>query len=91
MQSLSDNVEEHSIINCLCLACVRFILIISGQSEMTQSLRCIPNYLTSPPHPPTNHPTTTSSVVQDVWSMMWSEDSPDLFAMMEKGRMYIFR
>lgn len=23
--------------------------------------------------------------------MLWSEDSPDLFAMMEKGRMYIFR
>ena len=23
--------------------------------------------------------------------MVWSEDSPDLFAMMEKGRMYIFR
>ncbi|KAL3151657.1 hypothetical protein ABBQ38_012645 [Trebouxia sp. C0009 RCD-2024] len=28
---------------------------------------------------------------KDVWSMVWSEDSPDLFAMMEKGRMYIFR
>lgn len=23
--------------------------------------------------------------------MVWSEDSPGLFAMMEKGRMYIFR
>ncbi len=29
--------------------------------------------------------------LQDVWDMLWSEDSPDLFAMMEKGRMYIFR
>ena len=30
-------------------------------------------------------------LLQDVWNMVWSEDSPDLFAMMEKGRMYIFR
>lgn len=29
--------------------------------------------------------------MQDVWSMVWCEDGPDLFAAMEKGRMYIFR
>ncbi|KAL0027242.1 hypothetical protein WJX77_006308 [Trebouxia sp. C0004] len=28
---------------------------------------------------------------KDVWDMLWSEDSPDLFAILEKGRMYIFR
>ena len=29
--------------------------------------------------------------LQDVWDMRWSEDDPDLFAMMEKTKMYIFR
>jgi hypothetical protein len=24
---------------------------------------------------------------RDVWDVLWSEDSPDLFAMMEKSRM----
>ena len=28
---------------------------------------------------------------KDVWSMVWSADSPNLFAMMEKNRMYIMR
>ena len=28
---------------------------------------------------------------KDCWSMMWSEDIPDLFAVLEKARMYIFR
>ena len=28
---------------------------------------------------------------KDVWDMMWAVDNPDLFAMMEKTRMYIFR
>ena len=28
---------------------------------------------------------------KDVWDMRWAEDNPDLFAMMEKTRMYIFR
>jgi WD repeat-containing protein 35 len=28
---------------------------------------------------------------KDVWDMMWSDDNPELFAMMEKTRMYIFR
>ena len=28
---------------------------------------------------------------KDVWDMKWAEDNPDLFAMMEKTRMYIFR
>ena len=29
--------------------------------------------------------------LQDVWDMRWSEDDPELFAMMEKTKMYIFR
>ena len=28
---------------------------------------------------------------KDVWDLKWAEDNPDLFAMMEKTRMYIFR
>eukprot|EP00753_Platysulcus_tardus_P015766 PLAT5272.2.p1 GENE.PLAT5272.2~~PLAT5272.2.p1 ORF type:complete len:1194 (+),score=710.47 PLAT5272.2:43-3624(+) len=28
---------------------------------------------------------------KDVWSMMWAEDNPELFALMEKTRMYIYR
>lgn len=28
---------------------------------------------------------------KDVWDMRWAEDNPDLFAMMEKTRMYVFR
>ena len=28
---------------------------------------------------------------KDVWDMRWADDNPDLFAMMEKTRMYIFR
>lgn len=28
---------------------------------------------------------------KDVWDMKWADDNPDLFAMMEKTRMYIFR
>ena len=28
---------------------------------------------------------------KDVWDMRWSEDDPELFALMEKTRMYIFR
>ncbi|XP_064652091.1 WD repeat-containing protein 35-like [Lineus longissimus] len=28
---------------------------------------------------------------KDVWDMRWAEDNPELFAMMEKTRMYIFR
>ncbi|XP_066268365.1 WD repeat-containing protein 35-like isoform X1 [Branchiostoma lanceolatum] len=28
---------------------------------------------------------------KDVWDMKWAEDNPELFAMMEKTRMYIFR
>jgi|AntAceMinimDraft_5_1070358.scaffolds.fasta_scaffold189859_1 hypothetical protein len=28
---------------------------------------------------------------KDVWDMRWSDDDPELFAMMEKTRMYIFR
>ena len=28
---------------------------------------------------------------KDCWSIMWSEDIPDLFAVLEKARMYIFR
>ena len=28
---------------------------------------------------------------KDVWDMEWAQDNPDLFAMMEKTRMYIFR
>ena len=28
---------------------------------------------------------------KDVWDMKWAADNPDLFAMMEKTRMYIFR
>lgn len=28
---------------------------------------------------------------KDVWDMKWAEDNSELFAMMEKTRMYIFR
>lgn len=28
---------------------------------------------------------------KDAWDMCWSEDNPELFAMMEKTRMYVFR
>lgn len=28
---------------------------------------------------------------QDAWDMRWADDNPELFAMMEKTRMYIFR
>ncbi|XP_049640768.1 WD repeat-containing protein 35 isoform X1 [Suncus etruscus] len=28
---------------------------------------------------------------KDVWEMKWAKDNPDLFAMMEKTRMYVFR
>ena len=28
---------------------------------------------------------------KDVWDMKWATDNPDLFAMMEKTRMYVFR
>ena len=28
---------------------------------------------------------------KDVWDMKWANDNADLFAMMEKTRMYIFR
>jgi WD repeat-containing protein 35 len=28
---------------------------------------------------------------KDVWGLRWSTDNPDLFALMEKGKMYIFR
>ncbi|OCT79015.1 WD repeat-containing protein 35 [Xenopus laevis] len=28
---------------------------------------------------------------KDVWDMKWASDNPDLFAMMEKTRMYVFR
>jgi WD repeat-containing protein 35 len=28
---------------------------------------------------------------KDTWDMVWAEDNPELFAMMEKTRMYIFR
>ncbi|XP_030902468.2 WD repeat-containing protein 35 isoform X2 [Melopsittacus undulatus] len=28
---------------------------------------------------------------KDVWDMKWAKDNPDLFAMMEKSRMYVFR
>lgn len=28
---------------------------------------------------------------KDVWDMRWAEDNSELFAMMEKTRMYIFR
>ena len=28
---------------------------------------------------------------KEVWGVKWSDDNPDLFAIMEKTRMYIFR
>ena len=28
---------------------------------------------------------------KDVWDMVWAEDNPELFAMLEKTRMYIFK
>lgn len=28
---------------------------------------------------------------KDVWDMKWARDNPDLFAVMEKTRMYVFR
>lgn len=28
---------------------------------------------------------------KDCWSMLWAEDYPDLWCLMEKTRMYIFR
>lgn len=28
---------------------------------------------------------------KDVWDMCWAHDNPELFAMMEKTRMYVFR
>jgi WD repeat-containing protein 35 len=28
---------------------------------------------------------------KDVWDMKWADDNPELFAMMEKTRMYICR
>ena len=28
---------------------------------------------------------------KDVWDMCWASDNPELFAMMEKTRMYVFR
>ncbi|EQC32501.1 hypothetical protein SDRG_09827 [Saprolegnia diclina VS20] len=28
---------------------------------------------------------------KDAWDMMWAEDNPDLFVMMEKARMYVYR
>ncbi len=30
-------------------------------------------------------------VRRDVWDVVWASDSPDLFALMEKSRMYVFR
>ncbi len=33
----------------------------------------------------------TSRLWQDAWDMVWAEDNPQLFAMMEKTRMYIMR
>ena len=29
--------------------------------------------------------------LQDTWDMRWADDNPELFAVMEKTRMYIFR
>lgn len=28
---------------------------------------------------------------KDVWNMKWADDNPELFAMMEKTRMYVFK
>lgn len=28
---------------------------------------------------------------KDVWDLQWANDNPDLFAVMEKTRMYVFR
>ncbi len=28
---------------------------------------------------------------KEVWNLCWANDNPDLFAIMEKTRMYIFR
>ena len=28
---------------------------------------------------------------RDAWDMMWASDNPELLAMMEKSRMYIYR
>ena len=28
---------------------------------------------------------------KDVWDLCWADDNPNMFAMMEKTRMYIFR
>ena len=28
---------------------------------------------------------------KDVWDMKWAEDNPELLAMMEKTRMYVFK
>lgn len=28
---------------------------------------------------------------RDAWDMLWADDNPELLAMMEKSRMYIFR
>ena len=28
---------------------------------------------------------------KDVWDLHWADDNPNMFAMMEKTRMYIFR
>jgi WD repeat-containing protein 35 len=41
-----------------------------------------------------SHPLAASEIKferKDVWDMRWSEDDPELFALMEKTRMYIFR
>lgn len=28
---------------------------------------------------------------KDVWDMMWADNNPELFAMMEKTKMYVFK
>lgn len=43
---------------------------------------------------PTGKPpqcTLTEFIRRDVWDICWASDNPDLFALMEKTRMYIFR
>jgi WD repeat-containing protein 35 len=32
-----------------------------------------------------------STCCRDAWDMMWAKDNPELLAMMEKSRMYVFR
>ena len=45
--------------------------------------------VTVPPASPGDTPVRFER--KDVWDVRWAEDNPELFAMMEKTRMYVFK